>query len=263
MGSIENKWPRYSYDRKKYLAEVKPIREHTRDYTYGRLYNESRMYLNKSGSKFISIGIHPGVGFFRREIRLHTATGEKPYSILLEPSDLIRLFEMINELPGMRKTEIVGTIKMDADEMNDGETDDDEDEDVGATSTRKKRAGGKFDLRKTDIGADVYKITTPNDQSMFLGHVSLQKLLDLQPIIYLVYKDLDPMYLKSLYDKLIEDLSVDDYPIHKVAEVVTDALQREAINNWDNRSFYTQTCIHFTDFVVAHIAFLRHSNKNK
>lgn len=262
MGAEENNWPKYSYNKKQYCAEIKPIREYTRDYTYGRLYNESRFYLNKSGSKFISIGIHPGVGVFRREIRLHT-TGAKPYSVVLTPMDLKRMFETIYEMPEMRKTEIEGAVKMDVDVMCDGSSDGEDDDDDGRlVSNHKKLTEGAFELRKTELGSDVYKLTLPNSQFMFMGQVSLQKLLDLQSLIYLMYRELDAPYLKSLYDKLIEDLSVDDYPIHKIADIITDALQREAVSNWNDRSFYLQTAIHFTDFVVAHIAFLR-NKQNK
>lgn len=236
-----------SQARKYDAAESKRAAEYTGDYTYGRLYDEERIFLNKSGTKYISMGIHPGTERFQREIRLHSA-GMKPFSLLLKKYELAQLFNAIKETPGFRKTAF--TYPVDTAVSDDGS---------GADGERYKIP---IKLEKTQIGNDIFKIIHPNGQFMFMGAVSLQSLLDFEPLIYTAYEELNADYLKTLYDKFVHELLQVNYEFAKFEDIVRDSLLQTAITSWNDRSFYTQTYMHFTDFAVAHVTFLK-NKQNK
>lgn len=240
------------------------------DLTYGRLYDETRLYLNKSGSKFISMGVRPGIDSFRREIRLHT-TGMKPFSMLLRKCDLQALFSEIRGVKGIRKPDYNLPEDMAVDDDDDdgynhnGAKDDDNARDSDAPAegynSRKRTWEESTILRKTKLGSDIFKIELPNNQFMFMGLVSLQALLNFEQLIYATYAGLNADYLKSLYDRLVEALVETDYEFHRIEDVVRDSLMQEAVTAYNDRSFYTQTCMHFTDFTTAHVVLLKNKQE--
>lgn len=246
MGEDERDAIPPSQARKYDVAESKRAAEYTGDYTYGRLYDEERIFLNKSGSKFISMGIRPGTERFQREIRLHTA-GLKTFALQLKKHELAQLFNAIKETPGFRKTAF--TYSADTAVSDDG-------------SGAKDRYEMPVKLEKTSIGNDIFKILHPNGQFMFMGAVSLQNLLDFEPLIFTAYEELNADYLKSLYDKFVDECLRVDYEFAKFEDIIRDSLLQTAVTSWNDRSFYTQTCMHFTDFAIAHITFLK-SRQNK
>lgn len=206
------------------------------DYTYGRLYDEKRFYLNKSGSKFITLGVRPDVCEFKREIRLQSG-GIKPFTLLLERHQLGQLYRLIKELP-----EILIDNAEYAEDFNPPE---------------EESEGPQIKLAKTSLGDNIFKLIMPDEQYMFLGVVSLQKLVDFEAFIFSVYDEMDVDYLKKLFDGFTNEcmhLNYEDYTFDYVIRIF---LFQTAMTAWDDRPFYSQTYIHFVDFVVAHITSLR------
>lgn len=183
----------------KIMSSAKPIAQRIKaeqkkgiDYTYGRLYDEQRFYLNKSGTKTLSIGVKPGIHVFKCEIRLQSA-GLKPYMLVLDQKQLLLLFNLIKETPGIIHTQFTYPADLD------------EDEDMQNGSL----------LQTSRIDKNIMKIILPDDQYMFLGMISLQKLLDFEPLITQAYEALNADYLKETYDTFV-DLCLDaNYPLHK------------------------------------------------
>lgn len=208
------------------------------DYTYGRLYEEKRFYLNKSGSKFVTLGVRPDVSEFKREIRLQSG-GIKPFTLLFNRCQLGQLYSLIKELPDIHvdNAEYVA-------EFNE--------EGSGSSSIK---------LVKTSLGDNIFKLIMPDDQYMFLGTVSLQKLVDFEAFIFSAYDEMDVDYLKKMFDGFTDECLQLNYEDYTFDYVIRKSLFQTAMTAWDDRSFYSQTYIHFVDFVVAHITSLRNKQK--
>lgn len=214
------------------VAPLEPV-----DYTYGRLYEEKRLYLNKSGTKFIALGVRPGASAFKREIRLQSG-GLKPFTLLLERTQLIQLYSLIKELPNIHveNPEYVFDYK----------------------ATEEELRKPSIKLIKTNLGDDIFQVVMPDGQFMFLGIVSLRKLVDLEVFIFSAYDEMDADYLKKMYDAFVAECMQLNYEDYTFDYVIRKSLFQTAMTSWNDRSFYSQTFIHFIDFVVAHITALRH-----
>lgn len=213
------------------IAPMEPV-----DYTYGRLYDEKRFYLNKSGTKFITLGARPGASTFEREIRLQSG-GLKPFTLLLERVQLTQLFNYIKELPNIHVENPEYAI------------------DFNATEEEMRKPSIK--LVKTNLGDDIFQVIMPDGQFMFLGLVSLQKLVDLEVFIFSAFDEIDTDYLKKMYDAFVDECMQLNYEDYTFDYVIRKSLFQTAMTSWNDRSFYSQTFIHFVDFVVAHITALR------
>lgn len=209
------------------------------DYTYGRLYDEQRFILNKSGTKLVTIGIQPGVTNFKRQIKLQSS-GLKPYSLILDENQLLLLFNLLKEVPDIKHTQFAYSTNM---------------------STEEDMRNASIQLKTSKLGKDIMKILMPDDQYMFFGKVSLQKLLDFEPLILQAYEGLNTEYCKELYDTFVELCLEADYPDRNFEDIIRDSLLQKAMSSWNERTFYTQMYINFADFAVAHIAQLKNEQK--
>lgn len=207
------------------------------DYSYGRLYDEKRIYLNKSGTKFITLGIKPGVEEFKREIRLQSG-GLKPFTLLLERCQLVQLYKLIKELPDIHIEN--------SEHADDLIVPDDEDCQKGPVR-----------LLKTSLGDSIFKIIMPDDQFMFFGITSLQKLVDFEVFIFGLYDEMDGCLLKKLFDDFVNSCLDSVYEGRNQDYVIRKKLFQTAMTTWEDRYFYMQTYLHFSDFAITHILALR------
>lgn len=181
--------------------------------------------------------MRPGASVFTREIRLQSG-GLKPFTLLLERSQLAQLYSLIKELPNIyvENAEYVFDYK----------------------ATEEELRKPSIKLVQTNLGDEIYQVVMPDGQFMFLGIVSLQKLVDLEVFIFSTYDEMDADYLKKMYDAFVAECMQLNYEDYTFDYVIRKSLFQTAMTSWNDRSFYSQTFIHFMDFVVAHITTLRH-----
>lgn len=194
------------------------------DLTYGRLFFEEKFYLNKSATKWIAIGVKPLMnGVFTRVFRIVDKNG---IYLTFNVGQISELFTVLSEVKALKNFS----------SMNNYDDDEEECE---------ANIEGQIRIEKSDYNNQVY--TVENDGSeekitqIALGLKSLQRLCQLEDLIYFSYKKCDYIFAKGVFFELIE--AAQKMPLKDRNN--PDRLRRMLLNKAIDRYEMSEACPHY------------------
>lgn len=208
-----------------------------RDLTYGRLFFEQRFYLNRSGTKWVSIGVKPLMnGQFTRVLRIVDRNG---LFLTFTPGQVGELFILLSEVPALRNY------------SNKNSYDEEEEESEFEFNP------GAINIEESEFNNHVFVIENGTSEEkvtyISMGLKSLQRLCELEDLIYFAYKNLDYVIAKGVFYDLVDDvkhMSGKDRRIDNVRKfLINKAYDRFDFDEFNPRYLITRdTLAKFEDY---------------
>lgn len=193
------------------------------DLTYGRLFLEEKFYLNESGTKWVAIGVKPFMnGVFTRVLRIVDKNG---IFLTFNHGQICELFTILSEVEAFKNFSPMNNY------------DDDEE--------NKANMEGQISIEQSDYNKLVFTIENEGSEEKItqiaVGFKSLQRLCELEDLIYFAYKRCDFVFAKGAFFELVEAAQ----NMSKKDRCNTDRLRRLVLNKAIERYEMDESSPHY------------------